>query len=94
MTFPRRQLGYLMEIPILLAVVELGVFFLLPMLPPVGRKVLMAVAAFPVLFCVYYMIVIPGWQPHPSRLSQSTRMVLFIGAAIAILAGVVMYVLD
>lgn len=93
MTLPHRQLGYLMEIPILLAVVVLGVVFLLPMLPPVGRKVLMVVAAFPVLLCLYYMIVIPGWRPNPSRLSQTTRMVLFIGAAIAIVASVVMIVL-
>ena len=89
----QRQQGYLMEIPILLAAVALGVALLFPALSPIGRKVLMAVAAFPVLFCLYYMIVIPGWQPHPSRLSQTTRMVLFIGAAIAIVAGVVMYVL-
>ena len=89
----RRQRGYLMEIPILLAAVALGVALLFPALSPIGRKILLVAAVFPVLFCLYYMIVIPGWRPHPSRLSQTTRMVLFIGAAIAIVAGVVMFVL-
>ena len=93
MTFPRRQLGYLMEIPILLAVVVLGVFFLLPMLPPVGRKILLVVAAFPLLLCMYYMIVIPGWRPHPSRLSQKARLAIFVCVAMGVAAGVVMFVL-
>ena len=88
-----RQRGYLMEIPLILAVVVMGVFILLPMLPPLGRKVLMVVAAFPVLFCLYYMIVIPGWRPNPSRLGPKVRIVIFAGVVVGVVAGVLMFVL-
>ena len=89
----RRQRGYLMEIPILLAAVALGVALLFPALSPIGRKILLVAAVFPVLFCLYYMIVIPGWRPHPSRITQKARLAIFVCVAMGVAAGVIMFVL-
>ena len=90
----QRQQGYLMEIPILLAAVVLGVALLFPALSPIGRKILLVAAVFPVIFCLYYMIVIPGWRPHPSRITQKARLAIFVCVAMGVAAGVVMLVLS
>ncbi|MFY9314102.1 MAG: hypothetical protein WAO95_00925 [Burkholderiales bacterium] len=90
----RLQRGYLLEIPILLVVVAMGTSFLFPHLSPVGRKILIAIAAFPVLFCLYYMIVIPGWQPSSrGRLKPPWSMLAFLLLAAMIVVGVVSFVL-
>ena len=90
----RRQCGYLMEIPLLLAAVLVVVVLLLPHLSLLGRKITLAIAAVPVIFCLYYMIVIPGWTPGP-RLNwpQYVRWAVFIVVAGAIIAGVVSVIL-
>ena len=86
----RRQRGYMLEVPILLTVLVLGAAFLLPVLPPFWRKVFIATAAVPVLFCLYYMIVIPGWSPYRNnRLPVVLRWVCFGAVAMAVVAGVV-----
>lgn len=90
-----RQRGYLLEIPILLMVVGMVVALLLPHLAPVGRKVLISIAALPVLFCLFYMIVIPGWTPNASgRLKPPWSVLAFLLLAALIVTGVVMFVLS
>ena len=93
---PRRhQYGYMLEIPMLLVVVALGVAFLLPHLSSVGRKILVGIAALPVLFCLYYMIVIPGWQPDTSgRLKPPWNLLVFLQLAAMIVFGVVIFVVN
>ncbi len=90
----RPQRGYLLEIPILVMGVGMVVALLLPHLAPVGRKVLISIAALPVLFCLYYMIVIPGWTPnHSGRLKPPWNLLAFLLLAALIVTGVVMFVL-
>ena len=87
------QRGYLIEIPILLMVVGMVVALLLPHLAPAGRKVLISIAALPILFCLYYMIVIPGWTPNPGgRLKPPWNLLAFLLLAALIVSGVVMFV--
>jgi hypothetical protein len=60
---PRRlQYGYLLEIPIMLMVGGAVVATLFFHLPPVGQKVLVCGMALPLLCCLYYVIVAPGWM--------------------------------
>ena len=95
-TLPSRRIqrGYLLEIPLLLAVVGIGVSILLPYLSPLGRKILLGMAVTPILFCLYYMIVIPGWTPNSDgRLKQPWNILVFLLLAVAFLAGVSMYIL-
>lgn len=90
----RNQRGYLLEIPILLVLVFLGLSFLLPHLGPVGRKVLVSVAVFPILFCLYYMIVMPGWQPDTrGRLRPPWSVLMFLVVAAVIVTIAVMFIL-
>jgi hypothetical protein len=96
MKFPSRnaQSGYLMEVPILLAVVGIVVSILLPMLPPVGQKILFGLAALPILFGLYYMIVIPGWTPNSSgRLRPPWSFIAFALAAALVIAVVLGFIL-
>lgn len=88
----RPQRGYLMEVPLLLAVVAIVVAVLLPRLPPMGQKVLFTLAAVPVLLCLYYMIVTPGWQPG-ERIAAGAwvRWGGFALAATGVIAGVVIF---
>ena len=73
----------------MLAAVAIAVAVLLPMLPPAGQKILMVIAAVPVLFCLYYMIVTPGWQPGQQlRLGSSLRWIAFVLVVMAIIGGV------
>lgn len=90
----RHQVGYLLEIPILLVVVALGMSFLLPHLSPVVRKIAISIAALPVLFCLFYMIVTPGWQPDTrGRLKPPWNLLVFLLVAAMIVAFVVMFIL-
>jgi hypothetical protein len=89
----RRQSGYLLEIPILLVLVVLGGAFLLPQLSPVGRKILLGIAVLPVLFCFFYMIVTPGWQPNSAgRLKPPWGLLAFLLLAAVIVVGVVRFI--
>jgi hypothetical protein len=91
----RFQRGYLLEIPILLFVVALVLAVLLPMLSPVGQKILLGLALIPVLFFLYYMIVIPGWTPGDrGRLKPPWNLILFVLTAGVIVFGVAAFVLS
>ena len=87
------QRGYLLEIPILLVMVIVVASIILPKLPPQGQKILIALAAIPILFFLYYMIVIPGWMPNDtSRLKPPWNLVVFLLIAIPIVVVAVLIV--
>lgn len=91
---PQFQRGYLFEIPIILFLLVVVLAIVMPRLPPSGQKALVGVAAVPIVFCLFYMIVAPGWMPGQSvawRLAW--RAALFLGCAAAIVAGVAAFIL-
>jgi hypothetical protein len=87
---PRQfQRGYLLEIPIVLFIFVVVLSVLMPRLPLNGQKVLIAISAVPIVLCLFYMIVAPGWVPGTSgRGHRAWRLALFLGCAAAIVAGV------
>ena len=90
----RFQRGYLLEIPILLFILVLVLSILIPRLSFNGQKVLLGLAAVPILFCLFYIIVAPGWVPQTSgRVGRGFRVALFLGCAAAIVAGVASFLL-
>lgn len=85
----RHERGYLLEVPLLLVAVVLVVSIVLPKLPPLGQKILLALAAIPVLFALFYMIVTPGWQPDTrGRLRFPWNWIVFLLIAGLIVSGV------
>lgn len=88
------QRGYLLEIPILFMVVIVVLSIILPNLPPLGQKIAIAIAAVPILFALFYMIVIPGWMPgDKGRLRPPWNWVVFLPVAAAIITVVVAFAL-
>ena len=68
---------------------------LFPILPPLGRKILISISALPVLYALYYMIVIPGWMPrNGGHIKPVLRFLAFLVLAVTIVAGVLMFVLS
>lgn len=66
---------------------------LLPILPPLGQKILMSIAAVLILFCLFYMIVIPGWMPSDNnRLKPPWSVLVFLLVAAAIIFFVVLFI--
>jgi hypothetical protein len=91
----RVQRGYLIEIPILLVIVFMVVAIVLPLLSPLGKRIMLGLAALPVLFFLYYMIVTPGWMPSDrKRLRRPWSLIVFLIVAAAIIAGVVAVILS
>jgi 4-hydroxybenzoate polyprenyltransferase len=89
------QSGYLLEIPIILFITAVLLAVLLPNLPDLAGKVVIVVVALIWIAGLYYMIIIPGWQPgrgNPSRVGQFFKLILFIALAICILLGTGAYV--
>lgn len=67
---------------------------LMPRLPLNGQKVLLAIAVIPIVFCLFYMVVMPGWVPGTSgRGRRVWRVALFLGCAAAIVVGVGAFIL-
>ena len=90
----QRQRGYLLEIPLLFIAVIVILSIVLPMLPPWGQKIAIALAAVPILFALFYMIVIPGWTPgYEGRLKWPWNWVVFVLVAIPIVVVVVAFIL-
>jgi hypothetical protein len=82
------QRGYLLEIPLILFILLLALAILAPRLSPIGQKVTIGAAALPIVFCLFYIIVAPGWVPGSTgRACRDLRVALFVGLAAAILAG-------
>jgi hypothetical protein len=89
----RSQRGYLFEIPLILLTLFLALAFILPRLPVIGQKVLLAVATVPTLFCLFYLIVAPGWTPGAVlRGSACCRLALFLGCAAVTVAAVAAFI--
>ena len=83
------QRGYLLEIPILFMVVVIVMSIVIPKLPPLGQKIAFVIAAIPILFFLFYMIVIPGWTPgYEGRLKWPWNWVVFLLVAMPIIAVV------
>jgi hypothetical protein len=89
----RRQSGYLMEIPLLVAAVGVSLMIVLPMVSAIAGKALVIVAALIGIGGLYYMFVVPGWLPGQEPYSRSLwGKVAFVAAAVAIVAAAVRYV--
>ena len=74
----RSQSGYLMEIPLIMAVVGVLLAVLIPHLSIALRKGLLVLGTLVWLGGLYYMIVIPGWQPGRCSYSRAWRLGLFL----------------
>jgi len=84
----RSQSGYLMEIPLIMAVVGVLLAVLIPHLSIALRKGLLVLGTLVWIGGLYYMIVIPGWQPgERSDRSRVWRLGLFV-----LLAGLCSFV--
>ncbi len=82
-----KQAGYMIEIPILIAVVLLLLSWILPKLPLEFAKALAVLGALIVIAGAYYMLIVPGWQPAPSsRLRAPWNWLVFVLTA-ALLLG-------
>jgi hypothetical protein len=91
----RVQRGYLLEVPIILVVLAIVVSTVLPHLSPTGQKIFLGIAAVPVLFGLYYMIVIPGWMPGDSgRLAPPWNWITFAMAAGSVIAGLALFIVS
>ncbi len=89
----KNQCGYLLEIPILFVLLILGLSVVLPNLTPLAQKITICVATAPLLFVLYYMIVIPGWMPSDKhRLKPPWNLLVFLLVAIIIIFFVIMIV--
>ncbi|MGO9374141.1 MAG: hypothetical protein ACLQBD_18890 [Syntrophobacteraceae bacterium] len=86
--------GYLMEIPILLFMMILALTILIPHFSSLGRRILLGIAAVPILFALFYMIVIPGWMPSDkARLRPPWNWLVFLLVATPIVVAVLVIVL-
>ncbi len=83
-----------MEVPILIVAALLIFSVLFPALPPVGRKILLAVVAAAITLGLFYMIVIPGWMPgDKARLRPPWNLLVFLVVAGMIAAVTVAIIL-
>ncbi|CAG1020321.1 hypothetical protein DOJK_00260 [Patescibacteria group bacterium] len=91
----KKQSGYLLEIPLLLAIDCILLSIFLPMISHIIiKKILLCIGVLIGLACSYYMIVIPGWQPNQSsRLPIIWRMIKFFMLTALVLFMTVQYLL-
>jgi hypothetical protein len=82
----RRQCGYLLEIPLIVALVVIVAVVIGPMLPPLGQKLVVIGAGLVVIAGAYYDIVIPGWRPRP-RLAPPWSWIVFGAVATLVAVG-------
>lgn len=91
---PQRQGGYLMEVPLLFMAVMVVLAILFPRLSPLGQKILISLAAIPIIFVLYYMIIIPGWQPGDNaRLRPPWNWLVFLLSVTLLVTVVLLFVL-
>jgi hypothetical protein len=88
----RCQRGYLYEIPMILLAVSLALALALPRLSVVGRKMALGVAAGPLLYGLFYLIVRPGWTVGVQRGPVYGRLALFLACAISVIVLVAGYI--
>lgn len=90
----RDQSGYLLEVPLIVMAVAVVLAVLLPMVPKVVGKVLAVAGSTAIIGGLYYMIVIPGWQPRDaSRLRWPWNLLVFLAIAFLIILATIGYVL-
>ena len=82
----RPQCGYLLEIPLLVALAVIVAVVIGPMLPPLGQKLVVIAAALVVIAGAYYDLVIPGWRPTP-RLAPPWSWIVFGAVATLVAVG-------
>jgi hypothetical protein len=81
----RKQSGYLLEIPLIMAIVGMALAIVVPKLPGLPGKVLVAAGALVWIGGLFYMIVMPGWQPgNAPRLRRPWSLLVFLGLALLI----------
>ena len=88
------QAGYMMEVPILMALSGALLAILLPLLPEVAGKILVTVFALTAIVGLYYMILVPGWRPgqvHRSRIQRFTWFGLAVGVVMLAAGGYVIF---
>jgi hypothetical protein len=93
-TMRKRQAGYLYEVPLIVMAAIMLLAIVMPHLPPLGAKILVAIVALVVIAGAYYMIVIPGWQPGAKRAPPVVRLLTFIAVAGVILFFAVAFALS
>lgn len=90
----RGQSGYLLEVPLIVMAVAVALTVLLPILPKVAGKILAVAGSVAIIGGLYYVIVIPGWQPgDASRLRWPWSLLVFLTIASLIIFATVGYVL-
>jgi hypothetical protein len=88
----KKQSGYMIEIPIGIALVIFILSVLLPKLPLVAAKALAIMGALLVTAGAFYMLIVPGWQPNSSgRLGRPWNWIVFILIAIALIGAAVAF---
>ena len=89
------EAGYLYEIPCGVIVVLVLLTLVLPSLPLLAAKVVVVLAALVVVAGLYYVMVIPGWQPAAiaeRRSGWPWNLVKFVLVALAIAAATTAFV--
>lgn len=90
-----KQSGYLLEIPLIMALVGILLAVFLPILPEIIGKLLLIFSVLVFIGGFYYMIVIPGWQPHDiARLHYPWSLLVFIGIATLLVLLTIIYVFE
>ena len=84
----------MLEVPLLLMVAGIILAILLPKLPPMGGKVLVAAVGLVVIVGLYYLMVVPGWQPGEHALRSRRYIFIRFGlAAVLVVSAVIGYIL-
>lgn len=92
MNLKKNQAGYMYEVPLIIAAVIILLLVIAPHLIkyPVLGKIAVVIGAVIVTGGLYYMIVIPGWQPsNVRRLRWPVNIIVFCTVALAIALGVI-----
>lgn len=80
-----RQRGFLLEVPLLMTVAAVVVALLFPRLSGWQANSVLVIAAGIWLAGLYYLLILPGWQPGQSHRFPRGRMVVFAVAAALVL---------
>ena len=87
---PSKQAGYLMEIPLIMALVGVALTILVPVLPGVPGKIAMVAGGLVWIVGSFYLLVIPGWLPGDShRMNRNLRIAGWLAIALTITVVVV-----
>jgi hypothetical protein len=94
MNILNRQSGYMMEVPLLLMVIGTMLAILLPLLPAIWGKALVICVGLLLIAGLYYMIVIPGWQPDNSgRVRKPYNFILFGFSTALVISAVIGFII-